>query len=341
MAYGRSWQRYERGYGRWAPYVSVAERRAQAKASAKALEKKRGRPLVPIAIEGRAIAKSFWGKAWCDNLEAYSDFANRLPRGRTYVRNGSVIDLHIERKQITALVSGSSIYEVKVTIDILPSKAWQALQRDCARSITSLMDLLQGRFDRGIMERLSRTGDGLFPKPAEIKMSCSCPDYAVLCKHVAAVLYGVGARLDHAPELLFTLRNVDQFDLIGEAVTADNLDRALAGTSPAGIDAGDLGELFGIELETAGATANECDPPEKRRRSAATPKTRRAATAIPPAKAEKKAPSPRGSAARKTKSAAASNGKPSKKPAAATASKGKSTKRPRAKVVKAALSRTK
>lgn len=340
MAYGRSWQRYEQDYGRWAPYVSVAERRAQAKAAAKELEKQRGRPLVPIAIEGRTIARSFWGKAWCDNLEAYSDFANRLPRGRTYVRNGSVIDLQIERKRITALVSGSDIYEVEIAINVLAPRSWRAIQGDCARSIATLMDLLQGRFDRGIMERLSRTGDGLFPKPAEIKMSCSCPDYAVLCKHVAAVLYGVGARLDQAPELLFTLRNVDHLDLISKAATADNLDRALTGTAPAGIDAGDLGELFGIELEAAGATAAASNTPTKlRRRSAKPAKARRVTVGKQPAKAKAASSLTRGSDAQESRSAAVASSKPSQKPAARTASKGKGRQqtRPRAKVVKAAL----
>lgn len=221
----------------------------------KETRKKRGRPLSPIAIAGRTIARSFWGRAWCDNLETYSDFENRLPRGQRYVCNGSVIDLQIEPGRVTALVSGSEVFEVNVAIERLPPNAWRAIQHDCARSIASLIDLLQGRFDRGVMERLSRTGDGLFPQPAEIKMPCSCPDYATLCKHVAAVLYGVGARLDHAPELLFTLRDVDHLEQIGEAAAAENLDRALAGDSAAGIDTGDLGELFGIELDNAGAAA--------------------------------------------------------------------------------------
>jgi len=344
MAYGRRWQQFEQGYGRWAPYVSAAQRRAQAAASAKKLEKQRGRPLIPIAIEGRTIAKSFWGKAWCDNLEAYSDFANRLPRGRTYVRNGSVIDLQIERKQITALVSGSDVYDVEITIDVVPPKAWRAIQCDCARSIASLFDLLQGRFDRGIMERLSRTGDGLFPKPAEIKMSCSCPDYAVLCKHVAAVLYGVGARLDHAPELLFTLRNVDQSDLISEAATAANIDRALTGTSPAGIDTGELSELFGIELETAGASAIESGTPKKRRRpKAGRPKSSRAVAAKRAARPAAAPPSTGGSTVRKSRSALATSGDLSKKPATRQVSAGKSAtkKRSRSKVIKAVLGRSK
>jgi uncharacterized Zn finger protein len=249
MAWGRSGRSYDR-YSSWAPYVSVAERRAKAARYAQSLEKKRGTKLAPITIEGRQIARSFWGKAWCDNLEAYSDFSNRLPRGRTYVRNGSVIDLQIEPGIITALVSGSEIYELTISIATLPEKTWKAIRSDCARSIGSLIDLLQGRFDKGIMERLTRPVDGLFPKPAEVKMQCSCPDYAGMCKHVAAVLYGVGARLDHAPELLFTLRKVNHLDLIDQAVSSENLDRAFAGGSEDVLDAGDLGELFGIELES-------------------------------------------------------------------------------------------
>ena len=97
------------GYGGFAPYVPVAQRRAKALAYAKTLEKKEGRKLAPIEVEGRIIASSFWGKAWCDNLEAYSDFANRLPRGRTYVRNGSVIDLSIARGQVTAWSAGPGL----------------------------------------------------------------------------------------------------------------------------------------------------------------------------------------------------------------------------------------
>jgi hypothetical protein len=133
---------------------------------------------------------------------------------------------------------------------------------------------LQGRFDRGVMQRLTRTEDGLFPKPKEIKMQCSCPDSAGLCKHVAAVMYGVGARLDHSPELLFTLRNVDHLELIGQAVTAENLDRALAGNTAEALSTGDLGEMFGIELESSAAK-----PVDARRAS----KAQRGATSSRPA----------------------------------------------------------
>jgi uncharacterized Zn finger protein len=235
------------------PYVPVAKRRAQAASCAAKLAKKRGQPLAPISIQGRAIACSFWGQAWCDNLEAYSDFANRLPRGRTYVRNGSVIDLGIERGKVQALVSGSRVYTVSIGIKTLARPLWKRIKQSCGRSIASLLDLLQGRFDQGIMERLTNRGEGLFPQPHEIEMDCSCPDWADMCKHVAAVLYGIGARLDSAPELLFTLRNVDHLELISHAVAAENLDQTLtadqAGSALAGSN---LEELFDIELDRTG-----------------------------------------------------------------------------------------
>jgi uncharacterized Zn finger protein len=202
------------------------------------------------------------------------------------VRNGSVIDLSIAKGQVTALVSGSEVYRVTISIDTLPPKVWQEIQRDCARSIASLIDLLQGRFDRGVMQRLTQTKGGLFPKPAEIKMQCSCPDSAFLCKHLAAVMYGVGARLDHSPEMLFTLRNVDHLDLIDQAVTAENLDRALGGEASETLRAGDLSEMFGIELES-----NAAAPPMSERPASAKPhraktkkqaaKTRRSADLTP------------------------------------------------------------
>lgn len=242
------------GYSRWQPYVPVAERRAQAAGYAEKLAKKEGRTLSPVRIEGRKIAKTFWGQAWCDNLESYSDFANRLPRGGTYVRNGSVIDLQIAPGVIKAQVSGSEIYTVKIVIEKLPKALWERIKKDCSKSITSLLDLLQGRLADGIMKRLTKRDGGLFPRPQEIKMSCSCPDWAGMCKHVAASMYGVGARLDTNPELLFQLRAVDHLELISQAVDADNLDETLVGSADGALAGSDLGELFGIDLDT-GATA--------------------------------------------------------------------------------------
>jgi uncharacterized Zn finger protein len=245
-------------YGDWKPYVPVAKRKANAASHAAKLAKKEGRALVPVKIDGRKIVQSFWGQAWCDNLERYSDFANRLPRGRTYVRNGSVVDLCIENGRIKALVAGSDVYTVTITIDTLAKPAWKRIKQDCSQSIASLIDLLQGKFDQGVMQRLTLRDGGLFPKPGEIKMRCSCPDSAWLCKHLAAVMYGVGARLDLSPELLFTLRAVDHLELIGQAVAADNLEKSLGAGQPNALAGSNLAELFGIEID-AGAVAAVTD----------------------------------------------------------------------------------
>lgn len=239
---------YDDDYG-FKPYVSVATRRAQAARALAKLQKK-GRKMSPVAIDGRKIARTFWGEAWCDNLERYSDFANRLPRGRTYVRNGSVVDLQVAPGSVTALVSGSTMYDVKVTVGPVPRARWSAICKDCSGAIDSLVELLQGRFSKGVMTRLCEEKTGLFPSPKDIVFTCSCPDWASMCKHVAAVLYGVGARLDHQPELLFTLRKVDRQDLIATAGS----DFSAKGRRPAGtrvLASDDLSEMFGIEMAPA------------------------------------------------------------------------------------------
>ena len=242
-------------YYQWAPYVSVAERRRKA-ASEMAKLAKAGHQVTPVRIAGRAIATTVWGKAWCANMECYSDYANRLPRGRTYVRNGSVVDLQISRGTVAARVSGSSIYRTTITVKPLAAEAWKKLCADCAGGIDSLVELLQGRFAKGVMERLCRQGDGLFPVPKEITFDCSCPDGAYMCKHVAAVLYGIAARFDHQPELLFTLRQVDASELLAKAgagITSD------AAASERTLATDDVGALFGLEMD--GGQPVEPTPP--------------------------------------------------------------------------------
>src|ERR1700716_2302166 len=187
-------------YHEWRPYVPVAQRRREA-AKKLAKLKKKSQSVSPVTIEGRAIAKSFWGKSWCTNLERYSDYENRLPRGRSYVRNGSVVDLKLAKGEVLALVQGSSLYKIKITIEPTAKKRWKSICQDCTGSIDSLVELLQGRMAKSVMDRVCREGDGLFPAPKEIKLSCSCPDWADMCKHVAAAHYGVGARLDESPRL--------------------------------------------------------------------------------------------------------------------------------------------
>lgn len=233
-------------YGGWAPYVSVAQRRANALREIAKL-RKTGQPLAPITIEGRKIAATFWGKAWCDNLESYRDFANRLERGRSYVRNGLVIDLRIAEREVAAMVSGSEVYHVAINIDPVAAPQWKSIRKDCSGGIDSLVELLQGKLSQAVMERMCRQGQGLFPKPKEIYFKCSCPDYALMCKHVSAVLYGVGARLDRQPELLFRLRAVDEKELIA------SLDQALP-TAKRGrgskkvLEADDLSAMFGLDM---------------------------------------------------------------------------------------------
>ena len=242
-----------RYYGGWAPYVPVAERRREAEREMEKLRKK-GAVISPVRIEGRQIARSFWGKAWCANLESYRDYENRLPRGRTYVRNGSVVDLQIGPNEVTAMVSGSAVYKVKVSIGEVTKARWKALCADCSGGIDSLVELLQGRFSNGVMERICRQDTGLFPRPSEIRFTCSCPDSASMCKHIAAVLYGVGARLDEKPELLFRLRAVNETELLSNlgAVLPDTLGERDGAKTLVGDD---LAALFDLDMAEDGAAA--------------------------------------------------------------------------------------
>ena len=241
----------------WRRYVPVAERRAKARREMNKLRKK-GKDIQPIEIEGRTIARSFWGKRWCEHLESFSDYANRLPRGRTYVRNGSVCHLAVRTGRIDAIVSGSELYDVTIRIDKLKAAVWTSVKSRCSGQIGSMLELLQGKLSRQVMKVVTDRERGLFPKPGEIRFDCSCPDWASMCKHVASVLYGVGSRLDDRPESLFLLRGVDTAELIateitlpGDAATDDVLaDDALAG-------------IFGIDLDTATdrVTDNDGPPP--------------------------------------------------------------------------------
>ncbi|HXT05637.1 MAG TPA: hypothetical protein VN715_01710 [Roseiarcus sp.] len=231
-------------------YVSVAQRRAEAAREVQRL-KKQGRVISPVVIDGRKIATRFWGKSWCENLERYSDFANRLPRGRTYVNNGSVVDLQVSRGKVEALVSGSEIYKVKVEIAVAAPSRWKAICADCAGSVGSIVELLQGKLSAHVMSRVCRAADGLFPAPGEIKMSCSCPDWADMCKHVAATLYGVGARLDVDPDVLFALRGVERGELVSTGADLSITQAAAASERVLAED--DLAALFGVEIEASKA----------------------------------------------------------------------------------------
>ena len=251
------------GWYSYKPYVSVATRRAQALKKMEKLRKK-GMDIKPVEIEGRKIAKTFWGQAWCDHLESFSDYENRLPRGRTYVRNGSVCHLDIAAGEVDAMVCGTALYNVHLGIKPLSKKKWKSLKMRCAGKIGSLLELLQGKLSGNVMSVVTDRGNGLFPLPGEIGLSCTCPDWAVMCKHVAAVLYGVGARLDERPELLFLLRGVDHEELISVDIDTADAGETKSGRRRIADDA--LADVFGIEI-TETAIAKKSKATQRRKKS--------------------------------------------------------------------------
>jgi uncharacterized Zn finger protein len=284
---GRRSSRYN-DYGGWPEYVPVAQRRANAKLEVDKLRKK-GEDIQPVEIEGRTIARSFWGKGWCTHLESFGDYSNRLPRGRSYARNGSVCHLGISKGKVEAIVSGSELYRVSVEIAPLKKAKWSKLKQRCTGKIGSLIELLQGKLSEEIMGTVTDRDDGLFPKPGEIKYSCNCPDWADMCKHIAAVMYGIGARLDAQPELLFLLRGVDHEDLI----STDAATEAIAGTGSRRtrrrtLAGKDLENVFGVELDDAEDAVPITAPVRRPRKKAATA-TKAAAKALKP-RVKKKAP---------------------------------------------------
>ncbi len=249
--------------GRYYPeYVSVGERRKKAAKKIEQLRKK-DPSIRPVVIEGRALARTWWGKSWNENLERYADYSNRIGRGRSYVRHGAVLDLQLDANRITATVQGSRArpYNVVIKVGKLSDHNWAEIRNASEGCFDSLGELLAGKFPQAMKDLFFRKGAGLFPTPDEIHFDCSCPDWASMCKHVAAVLYGVGARLDDEPALFFVLRDVNLDDLISHTVAdaADTLldkaknksDRILADV--------DLGDVFGIQMNDM--TAPFATPP--------------------------------------------------------------------------------
>ncbi len=235
------------------PYVTVAEKRAKAARKLNQLKKKNP-DIKPILIEGRrAIARSWWGKSWNLNLERYADYSNRIGRGRSYVRHGAVLDLQIDPGKVESLVQGSRSkpYSVSVNIKAISKKIWQDIKAVCEGKLDSLEELLAGEFPKALGEIFMAQGRGLFPSPKEIEFNCSCPDWAYMCKHVAATLYGIGTRLDEEPGLFFRLRRVEMKDLVTQAVedkTRKLLQRAEKKTARV-IAESDLADVFGIDME--------------------------------------------------------------------------------------------
>ena len=262
---------------------TVAEQRQRA-ARHVAKQARRGRTLQPVpATDARALVTTFWGKAWCAQLEAHADFASRLPRGRSYMKHGAVVDLCIEAGSIHAQVLGSELYQVKISIRALPATRWEAMVALCHGQVDSVMDLLEGSLSAAVMQTLTDPKQGILPTSREIAMDCSCPDGAAVCKHLAAVFYGVGSRLDVDPGQLFVLRKVDPARLMEGAGEA--LDGQLGDAG--GLQGADLAGLFGIDLDVSSSSSPAPAPASAKKASA-----KKASAKKAPAKkaAAKKAP---------------------------------------------------
>jgi uncharacterized Zn finger protein len=264
MAWFKPRPRHGRGFFK---QPTVAERKARAQAYLRRHDKGAGAGLDPILIEG-ALAATWWGKAWNGNLEGYADYANRMARGRSYVRNGSVLDLRIAPGEVLALVQGSrpQPYKVRIDIETLHAPARKRLAEACAGKLESAEALLDGRFPEDLKEILVSGKYGLFPAPAQIRFSCSCPDWASMCKHVAATLYGVGARLDRDPSIFFILRGMQAEDLVSQVV-GRNVEALLESRSVHEAEILDLedeklGDLFGLDLTKP---ANDKNPAKRPR----------------------------------------------------------------------------
>lgn len=248
----------------WWSYEDVREQKKRLQREI-AKRKKRGEKFeaLPAPAGQKKLCTTFWGQAWCRNLESYQQYESRLPRGRSYLRQGNVYNLQIESGQLSAVVAGSELYDTSILIQPLPKKQWQKIVKSGAGQVGSMLDLLAGKLGDGLMAVLTDKNDGLFPKPKEIRFDCSCPDHADMCKHVSAVLYGVGVLLDTKPELLFTLRGVDQAELLANASSAAITDLSANAGDLAGAD---LSAIFGIDLGTKEALT-EPEPPQKAKKA--------------------------------------------------------------------------
>jgi uncharacterized Zn finger protein len=240
-------------------YVCKAEK--QAKAAKKLEQLKKKRDVKPVILQGGAIARTWWGKAWNRNLERYADYTNRIGRGKSYVRHGAVLDLLINPGEVRALVQGSRSrpYEIVITIKKMNRNVWHAITTECGGTLDSLQELLAGNFPASLGDIFMRQDAGLFPGPKEISFECSCPDWADMCKHVAASLYGVGARLDEDPSLFLTLRGVDVGGLIARSATkkAERLLETASQKSSRILENVDLSGMFGIELAEGAVSPGE------------------------------------------------------------------------------------
>ncbi|MGE3271568.1 MAG: SWIM zinc finger family protein [Chloroflexota bacterium] len=157
---------------------------------------------------GPELATTWWARRWMAALDGFG-WAGRLSRGRSYARNGRVLDVEFSRGAIRARVQGSERqpYRVEMSVERFPDQVWDRVIGALARQALYAAKLLAGELPAEIVQLCDTAEAPLFPShPNDITMKCSCPDWAVPCKHVAAVHYALAAELDRDPFLLFRLR---------------------------------------------------------------------------------------------------------------------------------------
>lgn len=239
-----------RGFNDFSRYsqISIEELKERASSSITKAGKK-GKNYEPVQVSGRKICQHWWGQAWCENLEQYADYASRIDRGKRYVRSGAVVDLQIQNGKIEAKVQGSqrAPYKVEIMISPLSKERCQEIEEKCGKRIANMESLIQGDFPDE-MKELFIGEKGLFPTPREIYFHCSCPDWAVMCKHVAAAMYGIGVKVDQNPFYFFRLRGIDVESFIRVAV-ANKVESMLANAelpSKRILETEDVTDLFGV-----------------------------------------------------------------------------------------------
>ena len=222
------------------PTIEELRQRVKMTSQAAAKKNKDYAPVPPI--KGRNICQSWWGQAWCRNLEQYADYESRLDRGKRYVKTGTVIDLKIKKGKVEARVQGTrrAPYKVEIRISPLSEENCQKIIEKCGRRIENMESLIKGEFPMDLQE-LFTGKDGLFPTPREISFSCSCPDWALMCKHVAAAMYGIGVRLDENPFYFF-----DRFINVALESKVESMLRNAEKSSDRIIEDADLTALFGV-----------------------------------------------------------------------------------------------
>ena len=206
-------------------------------------------PVIVDPSPRRVLCKSWWGKFWCKNLERYADYENRIGRGRNYLRNNAVVDLKIKDNEIYSRVLGGGYrpYFVKIRIDALPERQRLNIEQQASGKLQDLESLMQGNFPKDLKELFFQKG-GLFPSPNEIHFDCNCPDWADMCKHVAAALYGVGVRLDSNPLYFFQMRGIDTEKFV-DKIVIKKVQKMLANAnveSPRIIKDADLLQIFNL-----------------------------------------------------------------------------------------------